>query len=168
MKTTMLSLLTALLLCSQSFAKDRATPAADFSGVTSTGEKIKLSAFRGKVVVLDFWASWCGPCRKEFPFLIKLYKEINKGEAQNLEIIAINLDEHSDNMQKFLANLKTDVPFPIVPDPKGDLPKTFKVEGMPTTVFIDKQGNVRFRHVGFTEKDRSKYVKQLNTLLHEN
>lgn len=167
MKTSILTLLTALLLCSQSFSKDSASPAADFGGVTSTGEKIKLSDFRGKVVILDFWASWCGPCRQEFPFLIKLYNEVNKGEKQNLEIIAINLDEHSDNMQKFLAKLETDVPFPILPDPKGELPKIFKVEGMPTTIFVDKQGKMRFSHVGFTEKARTDYVKQLNLLLHE-
>ncbi|MFQ5651155.1 MAG: TlpA family protein disulfide reductase [bacterium] len=167
MKKMTFATLVTLLFCIPGMGKDNADLAMNFKGVSTTGEKIVLSELRGKVVVLDFWASWCGPCRKEFPFLIKLYKEFNSEEDKNLEIVAVNLDEHSENMNKFLAKLKVETPFPVMPDPKGSLPKLYKVEGMPTTIFIDRKGVIRFRHTGFTEKERQKYVKELTQLLNE-
>lgn len=140
-------------------------PAAlDFQVKTITGDQLKLSQLRGQVVLIDFWASWCKPCQKEFPFLVELHQRYAK---KGFTVVAINLDEHPASMKKFLEKLETKVPFPVVADPKGKLPELYHVEGMPTTVFIDRNGFVRYRQVGFEDKHKKKYESIVVALLGE-
>lgn len=165
MRKIILALLLSLMAATTSFAKEKNTLAPNFKGITTTGDAIKLSDYKGNVVVLDFWASWCAPCQKEFPFLIDLY---NKNQKEDFVVIAVNLDEELANMKKFLAKLDTKVPFPIILDQDGKIPPKYDVDAMPTTLFIDKKGVIRYRHTGFKESHKRRYVNELNELLAEN
>lgn len=164
MKTSLLSMCLSALVVTAGFTNEKVSVATDFTGVTTDGQKIKLSDYKGKVVILDFWASWCTPCRQEFPFLIELYNQYRK---KGLVVIGINLDERSADREKFLAKLKSQVPFPIVADSKGKLAELYRVEGMPTTLFIDRQGRIRYGHTGFKEDHKRNYKKELDVLLGE-
>jgi thiol-disulfide isomerase/thioredoxin len=138
--------------------------APDFSAETPDKSKISLSDFKDKVVLLDFWASWCGPCRKEFPFLMELYKTYKE---KGFEIIAVNLDSESKRMEAFLEKQGAPVQFKIALGNGTKIPDIYKLEGMPTTILIDKKGVIRFRHTGFSNSDKKKYEEQLNLLLNE-
>ncbi|MFQ5605516.1 MAG: TlpA disulfide reductase family protein [bacterium] len=145
-------------------ARENLTRAKDFKGLTVTGDKINLSDYKGQVVILDFWASWCKPCQKEFPFLIELYNTYYK---KGLTVITVNLDENPVNMKKFLSKLKAKVLFPLIVDKEGKIPAMYKVEAMPTTLFIDKRGMIRSRHTGFKDSHKPIYHKELQLLLAE-
>lgn len=140
------------------------SPAPDFTLKNLDGADVALSSFKGKVIVLDFWASWCGPCREEFPFLIELSKE-NKGK--DFEIVAVNIDTKIDNCKKFVDKQKEKPGFVIVNDSKGKTPELYKAENMPTTFIIDKKGVIRYIHKGFAESYKEEYRKQIAELLNE-
>lgn len=162
MRKTIFIAALALIACSSAAATEKDSKALDFTGKTSTGQLVKLSDYRGKVVLLDFWASWCGPCKKEFPFLVQLHRKL---QDKNFVVLAINLDTDAVKMQDFLSKQKPGPAFPILVDPGGKLPVLYDVEGMPTTVLIDKKGIVRYRHLGFTAKDKKKLVQEVIDLL---
>jgi cytochrome c biogenesis protein CcmG/thiol:disulfide interchange protein DsbE len=121
-----------------------------------------LSAYRGKVVYVDFWASWCGPCRESFPWLDELVREYR---SKDLVVIGINVDKDRDRAERFLNETPAD--FPIIYDPRGDLASEYKVAGMPSAVLIDRAGHIRFQHAGFSVKQKGLYEQQLQTLLAE-
>jgi cytochrome c biogenesis protein CcmG/thiol:disulfide interchange protein DsbE len=123
---------------------------------------LDLGSLRGRVVYLDFWASWCGPCRQSFAWM-----EIMKStyEAQGLEIITVNLDRDRADADKFLKQLHPT--FDVRFDPKGELAQLYKVLGMPSSVLIDRHGVTRFTHVGFRPIDGAMYEAQLRELLAE-
>jgi len=158
--------LTLITLCSASamFAQQTDEPAPDFSGKLITGESFNLSDARGEVIVLDFWASWCGPCREEMPLLASLQREYRD---QGVRVLAINVDTEAESMNAFLRDLGIALPFPILPDPKGSIPSLFDIKGMPTTVFIDRDGVIRFQHAGFRKSDENAYQEALVSLIHE-
>jgi thiol-disulfide isomerase/thioredoxin len=137
--------LIALFLCS-------AVQAAD----------LDLMPYRGKVVYVDFWASWCAPCKQSFPWLDNLVREY---ASQNFVVIGINVDKDRDRAERFLN--VTPANFPIVYDPNGELATAYKVTGMPSGVLIDRAGHVRFQHAGFSEKQQGLYEEQLKALLAE-
>lgn len=139
-------------------------PAPDFAAANLEDALLRVTDFRGQVVIIDFWASWCGPCRKEMPVLIELYQEF---QQSGLVILAVNIDERHENMQQFLKNLSTPVPFEVLVDPEQKIPPLYELEAMPTTVFVDKLGIVRYRHAGFREADKTLYKKELVELLGE-
>ena len=163
-KTSLLLWMLCLGLATQALAQAPNAPAPDFTGQTPSGQTLQLSDFQGKVVLLDFWASWCGPCRKEMPFLIELYEE-HKDEG--FEIIAVNIDTDIANMNGFLETLDTEVPFIMLTDPDGTIPPLYDLAAMPTSVFIDTNGILRFKHDGFRNKDKAKYRAELRMLLDE-
>ncbi len=141
------------------------SPAPEFQGKTIKGKEIKLSDYKGKVVLLDFWASWCPPCRDEMPQLVKFYKSHKNPDFQ---LIAVNIDKSAENMQKFLDGLFPQPEFPIVEDDAQKIPALFNIEAMPTTIFIDKKGNIRYRHDGFKDSYVNDFNSELTQLLKEN
>jgi thiol-disulfide isomerase/thioredoxin len=132
-----------LLLASALRAESGAT-AKSLYPLESYGLEGPLPALQGKVVLLDFWASWCGPCAKSFPALDALYKEYRE---RGVVVLGVNVDENRPAMDKFLT--KVTVSFPIVRDPAHKLVEKVNVASMPTSVMLDRNGRERFRHNGF-------------------
>jgi cytochrome c biogenesis protein CcmG/thiol:disulfide interchange protein DsbE len=123
---------------------------------------IDLATLRGRVVYLDFWASWCGPCRQSFPWMQTLK---NTYEDQGLTIVAVNLDADRADADKFLNQFKPT--FEVRFDPDGTLAETFRVKTMPSSVLIDRHGVTRFTHMGFRPIDGAIYEAQVRGLLAE-
>lgn len=125
-----------------------------------SGKVASLSQFRGKVVYLDFWASWCGPCRRSLPLLNGLRQELKRS---GFEVVAVNLDENINEAKRFLRQFP--VNYPVLLDPKGKVANRYGLPGMPTSYLIDKKGKVRAVHLGFKKKDINKIKKQVVHLL---
>ncbi len=125
-----------------------------------TNGEINLRDFKGKVVYLDFWASWCKPCLKSFPWMTAMK---SKYAEQGLEIIAVNLDKDRKLAKKFLD--KVDVNFQIAFDPDGDTATQYKLLGMPSSFLIGRDGKLYASHVGFREKDKPKIEAVIRQLL---
>lgn len=125
-------------------------------------ETIQLSELRGKVVYLDFWASWCAPCLISLPLYNDLYQRY---QSAGLEIVGVNVDDPVENGQEFL--LDTPLDFRIPADPEGNVPELYNVLGMPTSVLIDRDGVVRMVHVGFRQGDLEKIEVEIKALLEE-
>lgn len=150
----------ALVLCSSSlFAAD---VAPDFTLKSSTGENIRLAEQRGQVVMLNFWASWCGPCREEMPLLSAMSKKYG---PMGFALYGINVDADTDDAKKVLE--KITVSYPILFDPESKLSDLYKVEGMPYSVLIDKKGEIRYIHKGYSPGDEKKYAKYIMELVSE-
>lgn len=111
----------------------------------------KLSDYKGKLVYLDFWASWCIPCRKSFPWMNKIHEKYQK---QGLEVIAVNLDKDSQLVAQFLK--KYPALFKIAYDTSGNTAEQFHVKGMPTSFLISREGKLISVHMGFRKKDMDK------------
>ncbi|MDD2814387.1 MAG: TlpA disulfide reductase family protein [Thiotrichaceae bacterium] len=116
--------------------------------------------FKGKVVYLDFWASWCAPCRTSFPLLNKLHHKL---KAQGFEVVAINLDEEPSNAAQFVKEFAVD--FTVLRDAKGEWADKFVVESMPTSFIIDKQGIIKHIHHGFASDDLAELEQKITSLL---
>jgi cytochrome c biogenesis protein CcmG, thiol:disulfide interchange protein DsbE len=123
---------------------------------------LDLDQFRGRVVYLDFWASWCLPCRQSFPWMQTMQ---NMYEERGLKILTVNLDADRADADKFLARFKPT--FDVRFDPAGDLAELYKVNGMPSSLLIDRHGVPRFTHVGFRPVDAAVYEAQVRELLAE-
>ena len=138
-----------------------AQKAPDFTlGVDKSGKTVTLSSLKGKTVYLDFWASWCIPCKDSFPWMNKMQSTYRD---QGLVILAVNLDDNRAAAKEFLKQ----VPgiFTIVYDPKGEIATNYQVEVMPTSFIIDKKGNLVSRKLGFKLKDRSKMEENIKKAL---
>ncbi|MCW9013247.1 MAG: TlpA family protein disulfide reductase [Gammaproteobacteria bacterium] len=126
-------------------ASAHAERAPDFS-LPGDKSAVKLSSFKGKVVYVDFWASWCKPCRKSFPFMNDMHKRYEK---KGLKVIGINLDSEKADADRFLKKFPAD--FTVAYDAEGKTPKTYKLSVMPTSYLIDRRGNMIDIHQGFKE-----------------
>lgn len=142
--------------------KETNEPAPDFTLDSSQGENLRLEDFRGQVVMLNFWASWCGPCRREMPLMDDLYQQYKN---LGFTVLAVNVDENRDEAVRFLA--KVPVTYPILYDSEGRVSEQYKVQAMPTTLMIDREGRVRFVHYGYTPGYEDDYEVQIRHLLHE-
>lgn len=158
-------LLLFLMLHKNGFSQETGKPFLDFTAVTTAGQQMKLTDLTGKVIFLDFWASWCKPCKEEFPYLIKLYIDY---KDSGFVVVAVNVDTDRDKLDKFINNLGTDVPFTVVTDREGKIPDLYKLDAMPTSFLIDKKGIIRYRHTGFELSDKETYSKELLELLNQN
>ena len=133
--------------------------APDFTLKSRSGKNIRLSDLRGQVVMLNFWASWCGPCRQEMPILEQLSKRYGK---LGFTMVGVNVEQDSNKAMAYLRDIK--VSFPILFDNTSSTSKLYTVNAMPTTIIIDRNGNMRFKHEGYKsgyEKDYKKQIKQL-------
>jgi len=136
--------------------------APGFSLSSRTGDKVSLEQLKGQVVMLNFWASWCGPCRAEMPLLEQMYKRYS---PLGFTLIGVNVDAETKDAEKWLA--ATPVTFPVLFDTKSDVSKLYDVDAMPSSVFIDRKGNVRYLHRGYKAGDESEYLNQIRALLKE-
>jgi thiol-disulfide isomerase/thioredoxin len=136
-------------------------PAAPLDGKSVNGdETLSLAEHRGKVVYLDFWASWCKPCTVAIPLIEEMRAEF---PAKDFQILAVNLDKNPKQAVKFLR--KHPVGYPSVSDPRGQLPRKFGLETMPTSYLIDRDGVIRYVHKGFRKDDIGELRKRIAKLV---
>jgi len=122
----------------------------------------QLAQYKGKVVYVDFWASWCVPCRKSFPWMNDMQKQY---ADEDFTILSVNLDAQQSLAKDFLTEVKAN--FPVFYDPKGKVAKAFKLKGMPSSFIVNKAGEIVSAHVGFTESKKAKYQTEIEDLLKE-
>ena len=139
-----------------------ASMAPSFSLPSRSGDTVSLAQLKGKVVMLNFWASWCGPCRQEMPLLEQMHKRYS---ALGFTLVGVNVDANSKDAEEWLS--KTPVSFPVLFDRESKVSKLYDVNAMPSTVFIDRQGNVRYQHKGYKAGDEGEYLNQIRALLKE-
>lgn len=151
----------ALILLMFAFVA-HANEAPDFTLKSNADENIRLAEQRGKVVMLNFWASWCGPCRKEMPLLDEMYQRYNKA---GFELYGVNVEQSTADAEKLLKDLGTS--FPILWDSDSKVSKLYQVNAMPTTIMIDKDGQVRYVNRGYKAGDEEKYREQIRELIRE-
>jgi len=155
----------SVLLSSMAFmvqANELSGAAPDFTLKSNQGKNLRLQDLRGQVVMLNFWASWCGPCRQEMPLMDEIFK---KYEKLGFTILAVNVDEDSSDADGFLKSVP--VTFPVLYDNDSKVSELYAVDAMPTTVMIDRDGNKRFLHRGYKEGYELDYEKQVKKLIRE-
>jgi thiol-disulfide isomerase/thioredoxin len=152
----------APLLANSGPALQAGVPAPTFQLNSSSGKPVSLTDLKGQIVLVNFWASWCGPCRQEMPILEQLNHQYrNKGVA----LIGVNVEPDSGAA---LAWLKaTPVSFPILFDVDSKVSKLYEVEGMPNTVILDRRGVVRYIHRGYSAGAENEYLDQIRALIRE-
>jgi len=150
-------LLTFVLFTQNCFAEYDQAPEINLPSIDGS---VQLSDFKGKVVYLDFWASWCDPCRASFPWMSEMKKKYG---SQGLEIIAINLDKERKLADTFLKDM--DINFIVAFDPSGESAERFELRGMPGSYLIGKDGSIQATHLGFRDKDKKKLESAVEILL---
>lgn len=136
--------------------------APNFTLKSATGANLRLSEFRGEVVMINFWATWCGPCRQEMPVLEKLYSRYHD---VGFELLGVSLDGNSAKARKMAKQLK--VNYPILFDLEKQVSELYGVDAMPTTVMVDRDGRVRDVYRGYLPGHEDKYQTKIRGLLKE-
>jgi thiol-disulfide isomerase/thioredoxin len=156
--------LTAFSLCLSLAvqAGDISGPAPEFRLHDASGNVHQLDTLKGQVVMINFWASWCGPCRQEMPLLEAIFR---KYEPLGFTLLAVNVEENSADGEAWLRDRP--VSFPVLYDPDNQVSKLFDVIAMPSTVLIDRQGNVRYLHHGYKPGYEEDYMNQIRALARE-
>jgi len=137
-------------------------PAPAFTLPTRDGGTISLEHLRGQVVMINFWASWCGPCRQEFPILDEMYR---KYRPMGFTLVGVNVESETADAERFLE--ATPVTFPIAWDSENSVSGAYGVSAMPTTLIVDRKGNVRWLHRAYKPGDENEYLNQVRTMLRE-
>lgn len=140
----------------------QSTPAPALAFPDEQGAEQSLAAWRGQVVLVDVWASWCGPCKVAFSRYDALYRQYRD---RGFRVLAINVDEKRADADRFLKARPHEMV--VVFDPKGVAPERLRLTGMPTSYVVDRRGVIRYRHEGFAEKDLVEYRRQIEALLNE-
>jgi len=136
--------------------------APNFTLKSRSGKNIKLSELRGDVVMINFWASWCGPCRQEMPLLEKIAK---KYKRLGFTLLGVNVEENTNAAKNYLKDVR--VTFPILFDNTNKTSKLYNVSAMPTTILIDRNGNKRYLHKGYKPGYENDYKREIKKLLRE-
>ena len=136
--------------------------APDFALQSRDGETVTLAGLRGQVVMINFWATWCGPCREEMPHLEALHQRYS---ALGFTLLGVNVEEDSENAEAWLEEMP--VSFPILFDPENRVSVLYNVLAMPSTVLVDRQGNLRFLHHGYQPGYENEYQTQIRALIRE-
>lgn len=139
-----------------------ATSAANFSLPDIDGDPHALQDYRGKVIMLNFWASWCPPCRREMPSMERLYQKFSE---QGLVVIAVNQWEDPDLVFEFTGRLSLEPTFPILLDRESKVSEQYGVKGLPTTFLIDRDGKLRYRAMGGRDFDHPEVESLIESLL---
>ena len=143
-------------------AGDASTPASEFSLSSVAGQAVTLSQFKGNVVLVNFWATWCGPCQQEMPLLDQMYK---KYKPAGFTLLGVNVDKEAPTVKELLA--RKPVSFPVLLDPENAVSRAYHVADMPSSVIIDRKGNVRYIHRGYRPGDENEYQDRIRQLIRE-
>ena len=136
--------------------------APDFVLKSAAGTNLRLSEYRGDVVMINFWATWCGPCRQEMPLLDDLY---DRYQRVGFNLLGVNIDDDAGRAMQMVDELG--VTFPVLFDEKKEVSKLYQVEAMPVTILVDRHGTVRHVHLGYKPGYEEKYLTEIRTLLRE-
>ena len=139
-------------------------PAPAFKLSGRGGKTIDLAQFKGQVVMINFWATWCKPCREEMPLLEDIYK---KYKPMGFTMLGVNVEPDPKDAETYLGKMPKAVTFPIAFDVDSKVSKLYKVETMPSTVIVDRKGNVRILHRGYKAGDENIYLTQIRAMLKE-
>ncbi|MEE8221244.1 MAG: TlpA disulfide reductase family protein, partial [Woeseiaceae bacterium] len=134
--------------------------APDFVLKSATGENLRLSEYRGDVVMINFWATWCGPCRQEMPLLDELY---GRYQRVGFNLLGVNIDDDSRRAMAMVNELG--ISFPVLFDEDKKVSKLYEVEAMPLTILLDREGTVRHVHHGYQPGYEQKYLNEIRSLL---
>jgi thiol-disulfide isomerase/thioredoxin len=134
---------------------------ADFSLYSIDGKEYTLSEFKGQVVIIDFWATWCPPCRNSIPAFIRLY---NKYHERGFTILGIGLDNDEQALRDFSKQMN--IPYPVLIG-DNEIAKAYQVSGIPKTIFLDKKGSIRKTQVGFAPELEAQFDQLVDSLLNE-
>jgi peroxiredoxin len=156
------ALLSGWLMMLPAMAAVTGSAAPDFTLKSASGENLKLSEHRGEVVLINFWASWCGPCRQEMPALDELH---NRYRALGFTVLGVNVEEDSRKALEVLNDLK--VSFPVLLDDRSSVSKLYDIVAMPSTVLVDRNGNIRYLHKGYQPGLEDVYLQQVRELIRE-
>jgi peroxiredoxin len=151
------------LVASFAWAATLSGPAPGFTLQSRDGGQVSLASQQGNVVMINFWATWCVPCRQEMPHLQALY---DRYSSLGFELLAVNVEKNNaEGARKWLE--ETPVTFPVLFDPNNEVTKLYKVQTMPTTVLIGRDGTMRFIHHGYKPGYENEYQTQVRALLRE-
>ncbi len=131
-----------------------------FTLQSADGRTVSLAQFKGDVVMINFWASWCGPCRQEMPLLDDIYKQY---KDMGFTLLGVNVEPDAHDANAWLK--KTPVSYPILYDPKSRVSQLYRVQAMPATVIVDRNGVVRFMHNGYLPGDENRYMNSIRALI---
>ena len=154
------SALAATSLAASGSLKGQTAP--DFALKSSTGANLRLSEYRGDVVMINFWATWCGPCRQDMPLLDELH---SRYERVGFSLLGVNIDDDSSKAMNMVSELG--VNFPVLFDNRKEVSKMYQVDAMPVTLILDREGTVRHVHQGYKPGYEVKYLDQIRSLLRE-
>jgi len=136
--------------------------APDFALRSAAGSNLRLSEHRGQVVMINFWATWCGPCRQEMPKLDEIFARY---ERAGFALLGVNIDEDSERAQRLADELG--VSFPLLFDNEQSVSRLYDVQAMPMTVMVDRSGKVRSVHYGYRAGMEQRYLDEVRALLRE-
>jgi peroxiredoxin len=159
---TLAALALSLALSTSAHAVGLKDSAPDFTLKSLEGSNLRLEEYRGQVVLINFWASWCGPCRQEMPLLDRLH---HRYEDTGFAVLGVNVEGEAAPAQEIVD--KTNVTFPILIDDGQKVSELYNLQAMPSTVVIDRDGVVRYIHLGYKPGDEAKYVEVVKKLIRE-
>lgn len=151
-----------VLIAAEGFAVSLREEAPDFTLKSLDGSNLRLEEYRGQVVLINFWASWCGPCRQEMPVLDRLH---HRYEDTGFAVLGVNVEGDPEMAREIVD--KTHVTFPILLDDGQKVSELYSLEAMPSTVVIDRDGVIRYIHHGYKPGDEAKYVEVIKELIKE-